>query len=66
MAIVTITMNIESDNYDDSSAAMLSLVSLLNKVKEQIRMTNYTLDKYNTQTIEVMDVNNRGMVTIIS
>ena len=66
MAVISITMNINTANYDDESEAMCSFVEMLNSLKEKVRCNNYTLDKYSTATYEVTDVNNRSIMTIIA
>jgi len=50
---------------DDDSVAFCTLLEMLNQVKERIRTTNYTLDKYSTQTFDLMNNNDRAMVSII-
>ncbi len=64
MSVIVITLNIDTESGDDS-AAYCALLEMLNQVKERIRTSNYTLDKYSTQTIELMNNNNRAMVSII-
>ena len=64
MATVTITMRIE-DSTDDS-VNQIAFVELLNKIKENVRVKNYSLENYKTYTDEVMHDNSRGIITIIS
>lgn len=64
MATVTITLNIE-DSKDDS-VNHIAFVELLNKIKENVRVKNYSLESYKTYTDEVMYGDCRGIITIIS
>jgi len=64
MAIVTITLNIE-DSTDDS-VNHITFVEMLNKIKEDVRVKNYSLENYKTFTSEFMRDNSRGIITIIS
>lgn len=64
MATVTITMHIP-DSTDDS-VNHIAFVELLNKITENVRVKNYSLENYKTYTDEVMHVNYRGIITIIT
>jgi len=64
MSVITITLNIDTESGDDSTP-FCSLIEILNTVKERIRVSNYSLDKYSLDTFEVMHDNDRGVVVII-
>jgi hypothetical protein len=64
MATVTITLNIKDSS--DDSVNHIAFVEMLNKIKEDVRMKNYSLENYKTFTSEVMHDNCRGIITIIT
>ena len=64
MATVTITLNI-ADSKDDT-VNQIAFTELLNRLKENVRVKNYSLESYKTFTDEVMYGDCRGIITIIS
>jgi hypothetical protein len=64
MSVIIITLNIDTESGDDS-VAFCTLLEMLNQVKERIRTSNYSLDKYSTQTFDLMNGDDRAMVSII-
>jgi hypothetical protein len=64
MSTITITLNIDTET-GDSSAAIVAFTEMLNKIKERIRVSNYSLDKYSLDTFHVWHANNHGAVIII-
>lgn len=64
MSVVIITLNIDTENSDET-VPFCTLIEMLNQIKERIRTSNYTLDKYSTQTFDLMNGDDRAMVSII-